>query len=319
MNTPTVVLALLSAAFNAAASVFQRRAAVDTEASDVAEASAAGVPGEDGTVRVRGRGWAGIEAVAARLSRMLRRPFWLAGAAALLVSAGCQVCALDFGELSVVQPLLTTELLFTLLVGGLVFRHRPGGATWLAFVMLAGGLAVFLAAAAPYGGGRAAAGWRWLPVAAVGGGAVALLVLGALRMRGAPRAAALGAATAVCFAATAALIKEVTGRFPGGFTHVFAGWQVYAAAAAGLASVLMLQWTLAAGTLAASQPALTLGDALVSVALGWALFGERVLLGPRVLVELAGVALMAMGVVGLVRSPAVAGGEWDEEAGPRRS
>jgi hypothetical protein len=41
----------------------------------------------------------------------------------------------------------------------------------------------------------------------------------------------------------------------------------------------MLQATLRAGSLAASQPALTLGDSLLSVILGISLFEERVDLG----------------------------------------
>ncbi|MDT3400877.1 hypothetical protein RKE29_30480, partial [Streptomyces sp. B1866] len=129
-------------------------------------------------------------------------------------------------------------------------------------------------------------------------------------VRGAPRAAVLGCATAVCFACTAALVKEVTGRLAAGPAAVAAGWWPYAAAGVGLLSLLLLQATLRAGTLAASQPALTLGDAVVSVALGWALFGERIALGPRLLPEMVGALLVAAGSLGLCRSPAVAGG-WD--------
>ncbi|MEU6609864.1 DMT family transporter [Streptomyces shenzhenensis] len=293
MNVLTVVTALLSALFNAATSVLQRRAAVQPYA----------VPGR------------GAEAAPARLARLLSHPYWWAGAAAMLLSAVFQVIALDAGELSVVQPLLATELLFTLLIGAAVFRHWPGAGTWRPFVMLAGGLALFLLSAAPSRGGDRAGDWRWL---VVGGGlacCVAALLAAALRVRGPLRAATLGTATAACFAVTAALIKEVTGRFPYGPTTVLTTWHTYAGAATGLLSVLLLQWTLRAGTLAVSQPALTLGDALISVALGGLLFGERIALGWRLLPEAVGVVLMAVGIVGLTRSPVVSGsGSWDEMA-----
>ncbi|MFF4489860.1 DMT family transporter [Streptomyces sp. NPDC001544] len=287
----TVVMALLSALSNAAAAVLQRRAAVEPD-------------------EVTGRG---ARAAAARLAGLLSRPYWWAGATAMMLSAVFQVIALDAGELSVVQPLLATELLFTLLVGAVVFRHRPGAGTWRSFVMLAGGLALFLLSASPSPGSDRAADLRWL---AVGGGlacCVAVLLGVALRVRGPLQAATLGAATAACFAVTAALIKEVTGRFPEGPTAVLTTWHTYAGAATGLLSVLLLQWTLRAGTLAASQPALTLGDALISVTLGGLLFGESIALGWNLLPEAAGVGLMATGIVGLTRSPVVASGRsWDE-------
>ncbi|MEU0112629.1 DMT family transporter [Streptomyces bobili] len=291
MNVLTVVMALLSALSNAAAAVLQRRAAVEPD-------------------EVTGRG---ARAAVARLAGLLSRRYWWAGATAMGFSAVFQVIALDTGELSVVQPLLTTELLFTLLVGAVVFRHRPGTSTWRSFVMLAGGLALFLLSASPSPGSDRTGDLRWL---AVGGGlacCVAILLAAALRMRGPLQAATLGSATAACFAVTAALIKEVTGRFPEGPTAVLTTWHTYAGAATGLLSVLLLQWTLRAGTLAVSQPALTLGDALISVALGGLLFGESIALGRNLLPEAAGVALMAVGIVGLTRSPVVASGRtWDE-------
>ncbi|MGW3952242.1 DMT family transporter [Streptomyces sp. NPDC004752] len=297
MNVLTVVTALLSALFNAATSVLQRRAAVQ--------------PYEQ-PYEVPGRG---AKAATARLARLLSHPYWWAGATAMLLSAVFQVIALDAGELSVVQPLLASELLFTLLIGAVVFRHWPGAGTWRPFVMLAGGLALFLLSASPSQGGDRADDWRWL---VVGGGlacCVAALLAAALRRRGPLQAATLGTATAACFAVTAALIKEVTGRFPYGPVAVLTTWHTYAGAATGLLSVLLLQWTLRAGTLAVSQPALTLGDALISVALGGLLFGESIALGWRLLPESVGVVLMAAGIVGLTRSPVVSGGgSWDEVA-----
>ncbi|MFE9450167.1 DMT family transporter [Streptomyces sp. NPDC006739] len=291
MNVLTVVMALLSALSNATATVLQRRAAVEPD-------------------EVTGRGG---RAAAARLAGLLSRPYWWGGAMAMMLSAVFQVIALDAGQLSVVQPLLTSELLFTLLVGAAVFQHRPGAGTWRSFVMLAGGLAIFLISASPSPGDNRAGDWRWL---AVGGGlacCVGVLLAAARRMRGPLQAATLGAATAACFAVTAALIKEVTARFSEGPLAVLTTWHTYASAAVGLLSVLLLQWTLRAGTLAASQPALTLGDALISITLGGLLFGESIELGWHLLPEAAGVGLMAAGIVGLTRSPVVVSGRsWDE-------
>ncbi|MEU0334330.1 DMT family transporter [Streptomyces sp. NPDC006193] len=291
MTAVTVLLALLAALSNASASVLQRRAAVQ----EPDEGSGAGP-----AVR--------------RFAHMLRRRSWLAGAALLALSSLLQAGALAVGSLSLVQPLLAAELLFTLAVGSAVFRRRPDGRTWLAFLALAGGLALFLLAAAPSSGRPTAPPGAWL----LGGcgtlGGVLLLVAAARPVRGATRAALLGLASAVSFALTAALLKEAVGRLGRGPEAMFAHWSLYATGAAGLVAFLLLQGALAAGSLTASQPALTLGDALTSVVLGWVLFAETIQLGLRLLPEAVGIALIGAGSIGLAHAPAV-GGEWDTAGG----
>ena len=281
MTVLTVVFALLCALSNAAATVYQRRAVAER-------------PAVDGS---------GVKAAVTRLLRPLRRPMWWGGAAAMLSATVFQVLALATGRLVVVQPLLASELLFTLLLISAVFHHRPNGVTWCAFVMLAAGLALFLLAASPSGGSSHAAWWRWL---AAGSGALfftGCLLVVARHVAGAARAAVLGGATAVGFSFTAALTKETTELFPGGVSAVFTSWPLYATAAVGAFSMLLLQVTLRAGSIIASQPAMTLGDALISVMLGMALFGERIALGWLVLPELVAAGLIAAGVIIITRTP----------------
>ncbi|GHJ42543.1 DMT family transporter [Streptomyces sp. TS71-3] len=302
MDALTGALALLAAVGNGAASVLQRRAAVEQKDEDAHHPFS-------GTRARR---------LVHELLALLRRRYWLAGFGAMVLAAAFQAGALTVGELSVVQPLLASELLFTLLLGSLVFRHRPGVLTWLSFLMLAVGLGLFMFGASPSGGDATSDASHWLPVGAGLAVAVAGLTILANTVRGTPRATVLGAVTAVGFACTAALIKEVTGRIPDGASAVFASGYLYATGAVGLLSFLVLQSTLRAGTLAASQPALTLGDALVSVILGWALFGERIALGDRPLAGVLGALLIAAGTTGLARSPAVHG-EWDTVQGGARA
>lgn len=282
-----VVLALLAALSNASASVLQRRAAADEPEG-----------GEGTRQAVR---W---------LGHVLLRPHWVAGAGLLALSAVLQAAALSMGSLALVQPLMAAELLFTLVVGSVVFHRRPDRRTWLAFAALAAGLAVFLLSAAPTAGRSTAPAGLWTVAAGVVLGVVVSLVVTARAMRDAPRAALLGLASAVSFSLTAALLKEVTGRFPDGLGAVLGTWPVYATAAAGAVAFLLLQSAFRAGTLAASQPALTLGDALTSVTLGWALFGEQITLGVRVVPAVIGAVLMGAGAAGLARTPSVSG-NWD--------
>ncbi|WP_232839234.1 DMT family transporter [Streptomyces triticisoli] len=247
--------------------------------------------------------------------RARRRRFWLAGAAMLAGSSVLQAAALAVGSLSLVQPLLATELLFTLVLGSVVFHRRPARTTWLSFLALAAGLALFLGAAAPSAGRARADAERWIPVGIALACLVTVLLLVARLVKGPPRAAVLGLASAVLFAATAALLKEVTGVYQQGLAALATHWTPYATVATGLAAFGLLQLAFHAGTLVASQPALTLGDAVTSVALGVALFGEEIALGVRILPEAVGIGLLAAGTVGLARSPAVSG-KWDAEPAP---
>ncbi|WP_435854714.1 hypothetical protein [Streptomyces longwoodensis] len=113
-------------------------------------------------------------------------------------------------------------------------------------------------------------------------------------------------------------MKEVLGRLRDGLGRLPTQWPLYAAVALGVVGFLLLQGALRAGTLAVSQPALTLGDALTSVALGWVLFEERIGLGGRVLPVVIGVLLIGAGTLGLARAPSVSGA-WDRARPGRRS
>ncbi|MEU6772336.1 DMT family transporter [Streptomyces sp. NPDC046759] len=295
MSALTIVLALFAALSNASASVLQRRAAADE--SDTRS-------GARHAVR-----W---------LANVLQRPHWLAGAGLLALSTVLQAWALAVGSLSVVQPLLTSELLFTLVVGSVVFHRRPDRRTWVAFASLGTGLALFLAAAAPSPGRTSASAGEWLLAGGAVLAAVVALVLASRPTRGGPRAALLGLASAMSFALTAALVKEVVGRFGQGPGAVFGHWSLYATAVAGLVSFVLLQGAFRAGSLTASQPALTLGDAITSVALGWALFEEHVGLGVRVVPEVLGILLIGAGSLGLASAPSVSGA-WDAAPAEREA
>lgn len=295
MSALTVVLAVLAAFCNATSSVLQRRAA-------------AAEPGN-------GRGFRESVRI---LRDLMRQPYWVAGAGMLAVTTVLQAAALSVGSLALVQPLMASELLFTLAVGSVVFRHRPDLRTWLAFAALAVGLSVFLVAASPSAGQTTATPGRWLLAGGAWAGAVVALFLLARPVSGAPRAMLLGLASAVSFSVTAALLKEVTGRFDGDLGTLFSDWPPYATALAGAAAFLLLQGALHAGTLAASAPALTLGDALASVALGWGLFDERIALGVHVFPEVIGAALIFAGSIGLAHAPSVSG-HWDTATGTVRN
>jgi drug/metabolite transporter (DMT)-like permease len=273
-----VLFALLGAASNATGTVLQRKAAL-------------AVPAED-ALRPR------------LMVDMVRQPVWLLGICGVAVAALFQALALVTGPLVLAQPVFVLELPLALLISVPVLHRSLPGSGWAAVGCMVAGLALALAAAAPGGGSEQAPMTRWVPAVAACGGATALAVaLARPRGPGAGRAALLGGAAAVANALTAALMKSAADTFSqaGGGAFLTA-WQTYGFALCGIAAVFLLENALQAGSIAASQPALTLGDATVSLALGVFLYGEDIRTGWWVLPELAGVALITFGTVHLSRA-----------------
>ena len=274
-----VVFAICAAFSNAVATVLQRKAALTVPASQ------------------------GLRA--GLIADLLHRPVWLAGILAVIGAAVCQALALATGPLTIVQPLFVLELPLTLIVASLLMHRRLPGKGWLAVTVVVAGLAVALAAASPAGNRTHVALDGWIPALAVCAGAVVALTLAALRRpEGRARAACLGAATAISYAVTAALMKAATHILDEqGLVGFLTAWQTYAFAATGVCALFLLENAMQAGPLVASQPALTLGDALVSFALGITLYEETIRSGWWLLPQLFGVALIAAGVFALARIP----------------
>ena len=105
-----------------------------------------------------------------------------------------QALALHNGPMSVVQPLLITELIFGLVLRRVWIHQDLAGAAWASVGVVCVTLAVFLAVGEPTGGRPVPAAAHWLSAGPVLGGAIVVLTL--LGLRGSPvrRAAALAAA-----------------------------------------------------------------------------------------------------------------------------
>ncbi|MFC9294278.1 DMT family transporter [Streptomyces sp. NPDC057011] len=237
---------------------------------------------------------------------LLRRPVWIAGILAVIAAGVGQAVALATGPLVLVQPLFVLELPLALLIASAAARRRLPGALWLAVAGVVAGLGLALAAAAPAGNRTHVPPDRWAPaLASCAVVALALAAAGLRRPPGRARAGCLGAATAVCYALTAALMKDSVKLLDeGGLGPFLSAWQTYAFAATGICALLLLEHAMQGGPLVASQPALTLGDATVSVALGVVLYEEHLRTGWWMLPQLLGIALICAGVLALARAEA---------------
>jgi drug/metabolite transporter (DMT)-like permease len=277
-----VTLALLTSLSNASASVLQRRAASQTSSSRSMHLSL--------------------------IAELARRKVWLAGIGLVIAAALFQASALAAGPVALVQPIFIIELPLALLLASLLMRRRIPRRVWIAVAAVTVGLGTGLAVAQPRGGADHAANGLWVLALIAVGAFEFVLISAALRVRGEPRAALLGLAAACGYALTAALLKEAVAALGIGPRAFFTTWQLYATAVAGVGALFLLQNALQAGTLVASQPMLTVGDALISISLGVVLFGEQVRTGWWLPLEIACLAVIVVGCIEIAKSPLAAAG-----------
>src|ERR1700761_2360727 len=124
MIAAAIIFATLSALSSACGAVLQRFAAVN-----------------QGSTAAEPRWRAAID--------LIRQPAWLFGTLFLIGTFGFQALALYFGPLSLVQPILVLELIFTLAVRVFFLHDSVAGRTWGAALMICAGLGVFLVTASP--------------------------------------------------------------------------------------------------------------------------------------------------------------------------
>lgn len=270
-----VLFAVCAAASNAVGTVYQRKAARLAPAEE--------------TMRL------------ALLGDLVRRPVWLLGICGLIGGFLFQAAALHFSMLTVVQPIVVSELPLTLLLGALVFHSRVDREAVGGTVAISAGVAAVLIATAPRPG-HAATTLSWLLASALSVTIGASLVGAGLRVTASRRAALFGAAAGLGFGFTAALMNSALHRINHGLGGLFTAWQLYAMIAVGITSVFVTQNALQAGPLAAAQPSITTCDPLSSIIYGVLVFGEQLRGGLWIIPTAAGALLVLAGSLLLSRS-----------------
>jgi drug/metabolite transporter (DMT)-like permease len=235
---------------------------------------------------------------------LFRQPLWLLGWIAAVGGFAFQAVALHFGQLSVVQPILVTELVFVLVLRRVWIRQDVAGAAWTAVLVVCGALAVFLAVAEPTGGNLSPETAEWLSALLVFGGVMALLAV--LGMRGSPtrRTGMFAAAAALAWALMATFLKTATETLTtSGISGMLTRWPVYALVAAAITGTLLEQAALHVGPLSVSQPLLVIINPLASIILSIWLFDERFTDSPaKITIAVVALAILAAGVIALSRT-----------------
>jgi drug/metabolite transporter (DMT)-like permease len=237
------------------------------------------------------------------LRQLAHRPRWVVGIGADVGGYVFEALALGVGTLVLVQPIISTSLLLSLFLGGLINGRRINRAGWFAAVVLAVGVAVFLYTVAPTKGHPLASNRAWLIAAPPIVGFVLVCIAGARVTSGSARAALLGLGAGTLFGTSAVLTKAFVHYLGGGILNWIPHWEPYALAVSSITGLVLAQSAFQTGSLAAAVSAEQVLQPLTGVALGVGLLDERLEISGSVGHLVLGGALIAMlgGVLTLAR------------------
>jgi hypothetical protein len=241
------------------------------------------------------------------LRHLAQRPLWLVGQVCGVVTVVFHALALNFGPITLVQPLVVSGIVVAVPLRAGMERRLPGRREMAAVLLAAIGLAAFLAVSAPSAGHRSGFGPTPLVLISVCLAVGAAALTGARRVRDRTRRAfLLGSASGVFFALVAVLLKMLLDELPVvGVLGLLRTWPLYALLIAGLGGVLGNQLAYRSARLSSSMPVLNVVDVLLAVTFGYLLFHEvpRHSVGALVMEALALLAMLT-GLWSLARNAA---------------
>jgi hypothetical protein len=238
---------------------------------------------------------------------LMRMPRWLGGTGLVVAGMALGAVALGRGELSLVEPLLATNLLFALALSRKQTGRPLGRQGWAGLALLAGGVAAFVVAGEPRGGAAVADPLRhWLIIGLMTGSAL-LLTAYAKRPRLSYAPVLLGLAAGLLYGVQDALTRVSGERLSaGGLTHLLTSWQPYAVLLIGVTALILVQSAFETAPLRMSLPALTAAQPLAGIACGVGFLGDRLRTDAGALTwEACGLAAVVGGIVLLGLHPAM--------------
>lgn len=247
---------------------------------------------------------------------LVRMPDWLVGVALMVAGQVLGAVALAFGQISLVEPLTATNLIFAMALSRWLTRQPLGLSGWGGVAVLALGVTAFIVAGQPHGGGSEAGALRhWLVFGTVAGLAL-LLTARSRRLAKSSEAAVLALAAGLLYG-----LQDALTRICGGIAHregvagLVVHWQPYAVLAIGLTGMVLVQSAFETAPLRMSLPSLTAAQPLAGIACGIGFLGDRLRVTPGALAwETVGLAAVVVGVVMLGRHPAMPPGTAQPQA-----
>jgi drug/metabolite transporter (DMT)-like permease len=238
---------------------------------------------------------------------LIRRPKWLAGIACMI--AGQILAAWSIGHLSLsfVEPLLTTNLIFALVLavplsGACIRFWEVAGA-----LVLCAGVGLLSASRSAKPIGMSFGSFSHWPAAAVIAGVAFIAVQAGRRRRNRARAMLTGTGAGLVYGIQDALTRQTLETLQSsGAGALFTTWAPYALVGAGAIGIWLMQSAFSAGALQFSLPPIAAGEPIIGILLGVIIFGDRIQVTPGMLaLQAGGIAAMIVGVIAVARAPAL--------------
>jgi drug/metabolite transporter (DMT)-like permease len=241
------------------------------------------------------------------LRRLVRHPLWLIGWFTNLIGFLSQAVALHFGSVALVQPLLVTQLLFTLPIAAYRDHTRPSARDGLAALSVCAGVVVFLSVRGTAPLDADPDRLRVILAGLIGALVVSGLVVAASQRPPLAHSTLVAVAAGLCFAMSAVLIKLTTEDLVSrGVAETAVDWPGYALAVSTLVGLVLGQEAFASGALSAAVAAMTITNPAASYLLGLFAFHAALPSGPGVLAAVSAAGLLLFGgAAGLAHSPSV--------------
>ncbi|HEY2505340.1 MAG TPA: DMT family transporter [Streptosporangiaceae bacterium] len=239
------------------------------------------------------------------ITRLVRKRRWQAGFASQIAGSLISAWTLGHLALTVTEPLLTTSLIFALILAVPLTGQALSRSDILGSLLLCAGVGALSATRSVRSAAESFGSYSHWPAAAfIGLIAVILVQLGRRRSNGL-RATLTGTASGLVLgiadAFTRRSVQILDGRDP---AHLLTTWPGYATILASLIGVWLMQNAFNAGPLHASLPAVTAAEPAAGMVLGVVVFGDVVHVSPLLLaVQAAGVVALVAGVIMVARAP----------------
>jgi drug/metabolite transporter (DMT)-like permease len=241
------------------------------------------------------------------ITDLLRTPRWLTGIACMV--AGQVLAAWSIGNLSLafVEPLLTTNLVFALVLAVPLAKASLKFWEILGATVLCLGVALLSASrsAKPIGLSFGSASHWWAA------GVIAVIAFAAVhagrRRTGRGRAMLTGTGAGLVFGIQDALTRQTLETLSAnGVAAMFTTWAPYALVGAGATGIWLMQSAFNAGPLQQSLPAISAGEPLVGMLLGVIVFSDRIQVTTSELaLQAGGIVALVVGVIMVGRAPAL--------------
>ncbi|HEY5394477.1 MAG TPA: DMT family transporter [Trebonia sp.] len=247
---------------------------------------------------------------------LFHQPRWLLGIGCMV--AGQALAAWSIGNLPLafVEPLLTTNLVFALLVAVPIAKASLRFWEIAGAIVLCCGVALLSVSRSAKPIGLSFGSFSHWPAAAVIAGIAFACVQAGRRRPGRARAMLTGTAAGLIFGIQDALTRQTLQALHHyGFGGLLLHWPPYALVGAGALGIWLMQSAFSSGPLNVSLPAISAGEPVVGILLGVIVFGDRVQDTPGELAIYAGgLAALVVGVIMVGRAPALSQlRAWTEE------